>query len=539
MSIAYPTKRQSAPAASLLGCLLLAAGAGSGSFAGEASSAAADVAFVQPFIGETTALVAKIDLARLSLPDLSDRIKSAAPGSEEAFRTRTRDAAAWIEALRTATGGQAVYVTVGIPLSMTERPVFLVLKETPRADRKKLVDRLSVILEMESIAREGVIVAIPGRNVSVASALGTLRPTPREGLVDAFKAVEEYPIQVLLVPPDYVRRTVTELMPRLPRQLGGGPSNVLTEGLVWAALGVDLAQLRARLVVRAASEEAARRLAEHLPKMLRSAFETLPGFQQRIPSEAFASLLALPAPRVDGDRLVVRVEGAEPAGDASRLLTLAAAALRDRIVRQSNFEKFKQILLAMHNYHDTHKVFPPRDEERGPGKLSWRVHLLPLLEQRALYEEFRLEEPWDSAHNKRLIEKMPEVYRNRSVIVAPGRTTFLAPVGEDTVFGAEKATKIGEITDGTSNTLVLVEVKPQLAVPWTAPQDYAFDPKAPERGLQIGADGRFLAGLADGSALTLRGDVGPELLLRLFRKSDGKPVDLRTYRQGSPAGLAP
>ncbi|HID76765.1 MAG TPA: hypothetical protein EYP56_12315 [Planctomycetaceae bacterium] len=80
------------------------------------------------------------------------------------------------------------------------------------------------------------------------------------------------------------------------------------------------------------------------------------------------------------------------------------------------------------------------------------------------------------------------------------------------------------------NTVVLVQVEPQWAVPWTAPQDYRFDPRDPARGLQLGSDGRFLAGFADGSARLLRGDLRPELLLRLFRKSDGQRIDWKTIQ---------
>jgi hypothetical protein len=156
--------------------------------------------------------------------------------------------------------------------------------------------------------------------------------------------------------------------------------------------------------------------------------------------------------------------------------------------------------------------------------------LLPFLEESKLYREFHLNEPWDSPHNKELIARMPKVYQSRWLGNVPGRTTFLAPVGEDTVFGSGKPTRIQDITDGTSNTVVLVEVKPELAVPWTAPQDYVFDPAAPGRGLQVLDDGRFLAGLADGSVSQFRANVKPDLLLQLFRKSDGKASDWNSLR---------
>ena len=71
----------------------------------------------------------------------------------------------------------------------------------------------------------------------------------------------------------------------------------------------------------------------------------------------------------------------------------------------------KQIVLAMWNYEDLKKHLPPvaiRDKN-GKALLSWRVAILPQLEQGALYNEFHLDEPWDSEHNKALVAKMPAV----------------------------------------------------------------------------------------------------------------------------------
>ena len=66
----------------------------------------------------------------------------------------------------------------------------------------------------------------------------------------------------------------------------------------------------------------------------------------------------------------------------------------------------------MHNYHLAHGHFPPAYNKSPDGKplLSWRVHILPYLEQKSLYDEFHKDEPWDSEHNKALITRMPAVY---------------------------------------------------------------------------------------------------------------------------------
>src|SRR3712207_2423045 len=91
----------------------------------------------------------------------------------------------------------------------------------------------------------------------------------------------------------------------------------------------------------------------------------------------------------------------------------------------------------MHNYHDAHGHLPAvaNFDPRGRPLLSWRVHLLPFLNEEKLYKEFHLDEPWDSEHNKKLIPRMPRVYQgpNRGLNAA-GKTIYLAPVGEAAAF---------------------------------------------------------------------------------------------------------
>lgn len=300
------------PAACAIACLLAAMAAGSAVAASEPSTATADASIVGPLIGETTALVVKIDPARLSLPDLPQILKSAVPGIEEAYRRGTAEATARIETLREATGGEPVYGTIGIPLSKTELSVFFFVRETEAVNQKALRDRLGKQLPgINLCTRAGLVVASPDEKLNLAAALERITPSAREGLEEAFQAVSGYPVQVLLFPPDYVRRTVVELMPELPRQLGGGPSSVLTEGLVWAAFGLDPAKLRAEIVVQSASAEAAGRLAAHLPKMLGGFYESAPEGERPIPRESFKSLVSLLGTKVEGDRVVVRINKAE------------------------------------------------------------------------------------------------------------------------------------------------------------------------------------------------------------------------------------
>ena len=101
----------------------------------------------------------------------------------------------------------------------------------------------------------------------------------------------------------------------------------------------------------------------------------------------------------------------------------------------NSMNNLKQIALALHNYHAAMGSFPATASMSKDGKplLSWRVHILPYLEQDNLFKQFKLDEPWDSEHNKALIAKMPDIYRSPAQKVGDGKTTYLAPMGKNTV----------------------------------------------------------------------------------------------------------
>jgi hypothetical protein len=484
-----------------------------------------DAGNVEPYIIEPTCVVIKVDTSRLFLPESLDQLAAIFPGAP-------RDVAAiaekWIAALRSAADGQPIYATIGIPYSNRDLPAYLFLKATPQVDSQALIKCLGGVGKLGACVHDGMEVVMPQQEVDVASHLARLTSSPREGLSQAFAAVADYPVQVLLLPPDFVRRTIVELQPTLPPLLGGGPSSVLSEGIVWGAVGMDPGKSRAEVVFQSTSGQAAQQLSDELPKLVKAVYQVLPEVQQRIPYEALTGLSGLVTSAVKEDRLVIRFADREAAGGGLQFLAGMIATLQARATRDTNMNKFKQILIAMHNYHDTYTMFPPRDEVRdkvGKSGLSWRVHILPFVEGQKLYEQFHLDEPWDSPYNKPLIEKMPKVYQDGQAGTATGHTTFQTPVGEDTAFGGPKAVRFSHIIDGTSNTIALVQVKPELAVPWTAPEDYVFDPQDPGKGLQIDGDGRFLAAMLDGSIHRLRGDMSREMTLRLFRKSDREPID--------------
>ena len=194
----------------------------------------------------------------------------------------------------------------------------------------------------------------------------------------------------------------------------------------------------------------------------------------------------------------------------------------------------KQIGLAMWNYHDANGRFPAAysTDKQGKPLLSWRVHLLPYLEQQVLYHEFHLDEPWDSPHNKKLIGRMPAVYRFGAPSAvdktdADGKTRYLVPRGEATMFPGDKGVKVAEITDGTSNTVLAVEADEAHAVVWTKPEDWSYDPKKPLDGVRNAHPDGFLVAMADGSVHFMSNTIDPTTWGALLTRSGGEPVGLQ------------
>ena len=156
------------------------------------------------------------------------------------------------------------------------------------------------------------------------------------------------------------------------------------------------------------------------------------------------------------------------------------------------------------------------------------MSILPYIEQQALYQQFHLDEPWDSEHNKQLIAQMPPLFANPNSTLDPseGKTHYVAPVGKGLMFdGSKTGAGMRNITDGTSNTIALLEVSNEQAVIWTKPDDLKYDPENPMKGLGGVRPGGFLAGYCDGHVAFIAESVDAEVLKAMFTKAGGEAID--------------
>jgi len=197
--------------------------------------------------------------------------------------------------------------------------------------------------------------------------------------------------------------------------------------------------------------------------------------------------------------------------------------------RLTSLNNLKRIGLGIHNYSSARRAFPPAyvADKNGKPLLSWRVLLLPYVDQENLFRAFHLDEPWDSEHNKTLLAKMPNVYKTpSSTVVDQWKTNYLTVRGKDTIFSGKMPCKPGSIRDGTSNTVMTVEVSDAKAVEWSRPDVFEFNPQNPTEGLIGLRDNGFLIGVADGSTRFVRPPNSPDILKAWFNKNDRQPVTI-------------
>ena len=206
----------------------------------------------------------------------------------------------------------------------------------------------------------------------------------------------------------------------------------------------------------------------------------------------------------------------------------AVQQVREVARRATSSNNMRQQSLAMLNYESAYLKFPPR-EENG---LSWRVHLLPFIERSDLHSRFHLDEPWDSPHNIQLLDEMPEVYACPSVVLPPGYTVYQVPYTDVTKNPAPKDLAMfdtsgkfvtfNSVTDGISNTAILLEVDAAAAVEWTKPADWEYDPSDPKRDLGNVHPGIILVNFADSSNESIPNSISFEDMKAIITRTGGE-----------------
>jgi len=200
----------------------------------------------------------------------------------------------------------------------------------------------------------------------------------------------------------------------------------------------------------------------------------------------------------------------------------------------------RRIMLAMHNYHDKYGCLPPAYtlDKNGRPLHTWRVLLLPFLEEQALYERIRLGASYDSPHNQAVFgsagsaysHPMPRVFWCPSDKENQGATTnHVMILGPHTISNGPASVRLKDITDGPANTIAVVETY-GLDVPRYEPRDLRADQMTfrindPESfGIASRHPGGAQVGLADGSVRFLQESLDPHDVESLTTINGGENV---------------
>jgi hypothetical protein len=184
----------------------------------------------------------------------------------------------------------------------------------------------------------------------------------------------------------------------------------------------------------------------------------------------------------------------------------------------------------MHSYQDKHGRLPPAVVYGSDGQplLSWRVLILPFIGQEELFEQFKLDEPWDSPHNIQLLPKMPFVFEPPPKVargMPPHHTILHVFTGKGTAFEGKKGLSLKhDFPDGTSHTLLIIEAGPP--VPWTKPENLVYTPDGPLPKLRATFRGQFRVALADGSAIHLSPKISEKTLRAMITRNGEEAFSL-------------
>ena len=218
------------------------------------------------------------------------------------------------------------------------------------------------------------------------------------------------------------------------------------------------------------------------------------------------------------------LDAEQTAGLASLILPSVNVSRAAAHTTQSK-NNLKQIGLALHNYYEAHQSFPPAVVIGPDGKTphSWRVAILPYLEQAPLYEQYRKDEPWNGPNNIKLVDKIPALFRDPTDAPNSTAASYFALVGGSSIFSGKEGMQFPQITDGLSNTILVVEAKRD--IPWTKPEDIPFDKDKPAPKFGGHHPGSFLAVLGDGSVRAFPDNLPNDILKALISRDGGELID--------------
>lgn len=508
-----------------------------------------------PFVTANTAAIVHIDVDRMELAKLDAMVTTAAI-ADDAKAEAKKGLAELVkrhEELK-QTGVLEIVALGGVVLDERGRPsgepdgVFL-LRKSPTASAEKVVESMGKWMSAQS--RGGVIeqpktwvvgdwIAAAEQDPKEMAAANTIRPVAELSAMFDSALANGRGVHVALMPQAKLKNSLIEMLsaaekdlpPFVPPAIRSTPKlgNLLLNGKYTMLALVTNPEPKVVLGSVLADEAAAKSAAGMIGALV-DLLPDLPQFQDN--PEAGRKLATALTPKVNGDQFSIALQTGD--GSLSQVSTIAMDVLGPAVLRArqaaadtASINNLKQLALAMHNSHDAYKRFPPPTDlfeegtpNAGKPRWSWRVSVLPFLEEGVLFKKLDRGSAWDSPANAAVLKETPVVFRHPSFPNdPPGTTRYAVPRMKDGAFEDPKGTPIFGITDGTSNTIMFVVLdKP---IPWQKPGDWQVDPADPTAGLLV-ENGMISVAYFDGSVRKVS-VANKKTLLQLLTPAEGVPV---------------
>lgn len=378
------------------------------------------------------------------------------------------------------TGASEILVVGGIAGVPSELPAIVLVRS------KKNAEELAKTALAGMLKGQGYLPHDLAGNVVLCSAANWQRLQSSNGerpeLAEALEESASTELSLTVAAPEYLAQAVASIWPsQLPAEspIQLSPKTLMNDVRSLTFSIDDLATPESAIVANCRSDEAAKRTLNTLLEVAESL---------KLQTPQAASNLRQASLVVSEESLVATVRSIVKSSNSSSL-------------NMQDSNSLKQIVLAAWNFESEYGYIVPRYsvDESGKPLLSWRVHLLPFMDQQGLYEQFHLDEPWDSEHNLPLVKQIPFAYQSKEV--PEGHTRMQLPLLADGGYwGSDEAEwrKVRDITDGTSRTAFAFQAPVDAAVPWTKPADFLVDPKSPLDSM-LGGRERALVAQFDGS----------------------------------------
>lgn len=278
---------------------------------------------ISPYVDERTVLITQINLAEFDYKSYVDLLEGFTPGwaNPDQVDRQMRKFSEWRQAFRAA-GGRNAYVVASLAEDPADAP-FIIIPTSDVEDPQRIVELLAEYTELEDRAPErGRLPFELTARLDDAVFLGSrpalnrikhLKAVDRPELAHALRSVGDADVRVAFLATDETRRAFRAIDPTtatLPECTG----EILTDGIVWAALGMQTPpELRIDVVVQSRDAKSAQALQEWVADRVASGRERFTGGSISPDAQAFAdTMIRVLTPRLQTptlDRLAIHCEG--------------------------------------------------------------------------------------------------------------------------------------------------------------------------------------------------------------------------------------